>query len=92
MSHGIDQKEKLLLRTRRVRWQIEAIESALECGADCEAVMHLLAGARAAMARLMARVVEDQVLTRLVDREKHPDAFNAEAAEDQISVVRSFLK
>ncbi len=92
MSHTIRHKDKLLARARRLRGQVEAIERALDSEAGCEKVMHLLASARAAMAGLMAEVVEDHVRTHLVDREKHPDAFNTEAADHLLSVVRTYLK
>jgi len=92
MSHTIQHKEKLLARARRLRGQVEAIERALDNEAGCEKVMHLLASARAAMSGLMAEVVEDHVLTHLVDREKHPDALDTEAAEHLLSVVRTYLK
>jgi DNA-binding FrmR family transcriptional regulator len=85
-------KHKLLARVRRLRGQIEAIERALEGEAGCEQVMHLLAGARGAMAGLMAEVVEDHVRTHLVDAEQHPGALNAEAAEQLLDVVRTYLK
>jgi DNA-binding FrmR family transcriptional regulator len=92
MTHTVQNKDKLLARARRLRGQIEAIERALDNEAGCEKVMHLLASARAAMAGLMAEVVEDHVRTHLVDREKHPNAFNTEAAEHLLSVVRTYLK
>ena len=60
--------------------------------AGCEQVMHLIAGARGAMAGLMAEVVEDHVRTHLVDAEKHPEALNTEAAEQLLDVVRTYLK
>jgi DNA-binding FrmR family transcriptional regulator len=44
------------------------------------------------MAGLMAEVVEDHVLTHLVDHEKHPEALNTEAAEQLLDVVRTYLK
>ncbi|HVY16276.1 MAG TPA: CDF family Co(II)/Ni(II) efflux transporter DmeF [Rhodopila sp.] len=44
------------------------------------------------MAGLMAGAVEDHVPAHLVDRRKHPDAFNTEAAEHRLSVVRTYLK
>jgi len=92
MTHTIEKKDKLLARARRLRGQIEAVERALEREAGCETVMHLLASARAAMAGLMAEVVEDHVLTHLVDREKHPQALDENAAEQLLSVVRTYLK
>jgi DNA-binding FrmR family transcriptional regulator len=92
MSHTIREKQKLLARVRRLRGQVEAIERALDGEADCEQVMHLIAGARGAMAGLMAEVVEDHVRTHLVDAEKYPKAMNGEAAEQLLEVVRAYLK
>ena len=54
--------------------------------------MHLIAGARGAIAGLMAEVVEDHVRTHLVDAEMHPNALNGEAAEQLLEVVRTYLK
>jgi DNA-binding FrmR family transcriptional regulator len=92
MTHTVRDKQKLLARVRRLRGQIEAIERALEGEAGCEQVMHLLAGARGAMAGLMAEVVEDHVRTHLVDDALHPGALNTEAAEQLLDVVRTYLK
>ena len=92
MTHTIREKTKLLARVRRIRGQVEAIERALDTEAGCEQVMHLIAGARGAMAGLMAEVVEDHVRTHLVDANKHPHALNTEAAEQLLDVVRTYLK
>lgn len=92
MTHTVREKEKLLARVRRIRGQVEAIERALEAESGCEKVMHLIASARAAMAGLMAEVVEDHVRTHLVDPQTHPNALNAEAAEELLAVVRTYLK
>jgi DNA-binding FrmR family transcriptional regulator len=92
MTHTVREKQKLLARVRRIRGQVEAIERALDSEAGCEQVMHLIAGVRGAMAGLMAEVVEDHVRTHLVDAEKHPNALNAEAAEQLLDVVRTYLK
>lgn len=92
MTHTIREKQKLLARVRRIRGQVEAVERALESEAGCEQVMHLLASTRAAMAGLMAEVVEDHVRTHLVDHEKHPGALNGEAADELLAVVRTYLK
>ncbi|MDR3514781.1 MAG: metal/formaldehyde-sensitive transcriptional repressor [Azospirillaceae bacterium] len=92
MSHTTKRKETLLARVRRLRGQVEAIERALEAEAECDKVLHLLAGARGAMAGLMAEVVEDHVLGHLVDSEKHPDALDQDAAAQLIDVVRTYLR
>ena len=92
MVHTIREKQKLLARVRRIRGQVEAIERALETDSGCERVMHLIAGVRGATAGLMAEVVEDHVRSHLVDPEKHPGALNAEAADQLLEIVRTYLR
>jgi len=92
VSHTIRDQKKLLARVRRIRGQVDGIERALTSQAGCEQVMHLIAGARGAMAGLMAEVVEDHVRSHLVDGEKHPGALKTDAAEQLLDVVRTYLK
>jgi DNA-binding FrmR family transcriptional regulator len=92
MSHTIRDQKKLLARVRRLRGQVEGIERALTNEAGCEQVMHLIAGARGAMAGLMDEIVEDHVHSHLVDSEKHPGALKMEAAEQLLDVIRTYLK
>ena len=88
MTHTIREKQKLLARVRRLRGQVEAIERALETEAGCEPVMHLIAGARGAMAGLMAEVIEDHVRSHLM-----PAAGgDADAAEQLLDVIRTYVK
>ncbi len=92
MSHTVREKQKLLARVRRIRGQVESIERALDSEAECDQVMHLIAGAPGAMAELMAEVVEDHVRNHLVDTSKHPKALNIESTEQLLDVVRTYLK
>jgi DNA-binding FrmR family transcriptional regulator len=92
MGHTIRDQQKLLARVRRIRGQVEGIERALANEAGCEEVMHLIAGARGAMAGLMAEIVQDHVRWHLVDADKHPGALNTEAAERLLDVVRTYLR
>jgi DNA-binding FrmR family transcriptional regulator len=92
MSHTIRGKQKLLARVRRIRGQMEAIERALETEAGCEQVMHLLASTRAAMAGLTAEVVEDHVRTHLVETRAQSPATRQEAANQLLTVVRTYLR
>ena len=90
--HTVREKQKLLARVRRLKGQVEALERAVDSETGCEQVLHLIAGARGAMAGLMAEVVEDHVRTHLVDEEKHPGALDKDAVEQLLDVVRSYLK
>ena len=75
-----------------LRGQIEAIERALTEEAECERIMHMIAGIRGGVAGLMAEVVEDHIRTHLVDPERNPGALNADAADQLIEVVHTYLK
>jgi DNA-binding FrmR family transcriptional regulator len=90
MAHTIREKKKLLARVSRIRGQVEAIERALTEEAECERIMHMIAGIRGGVAGLMAEVVENHIRTHLV--EKNPGALNADAADQLIEVVHTYLK
>jgi DNA-binding FrmR family transcriptional regulator len=92
MSHTVHEKQKLQARVRRIKGQVEAIERALDSESGCDQVLHLIAGTRGALAGLMAEVVEDHVRTHLVDAEKYPEALDADAAEQLLEVIRTYLK
>ena len=91
MAHTIRNKKKLAARVGRIRGQIEAIERALAEEAECERIMHMIAGVRGGVAGLMAEVVEDHIRTHLVDPDKS-GALNADAADQLIEVVHTYLK
>lgn len=90
--HTAKQRDKLLARVRRLRGQIEGVERAIESGQGCGSVLHKIAGARGAMAGLMAEVVEDHVSSHLVDASLYPDALDKDAAEELLDVIRTYLK
>ena len=92
MAHTVKAKKKLLARVGRIRGQVEAIERALNEEAECERIMHMIAGIRGSVAGLMAEVVEDHIRTHLVDPEKNPGVLNADAADQLIDVVHTYLK
>jgi DNA-binding FrmR family transcriptional regulator len=50
------EKQKLLLRIKRIRGQFAAVERALEAGDECADILMLLAAIRDGVNGLMARV------------------------------------
>ena len=91
MSHTTRDKEKLILRVRRIRGQIEALERALEGDKGCSEILPILTAARGALNGLMAELLEGHIRFHVLDpRRKDPE--QVEAAEDLIDVVRSYLK
>jgi DNA-binding FrmR family transcriptional regulator len=62
------EEKKVLTRVRRIRGQIDALERALESGAECRSVLQQIAAVRGAANGLMAEVLESHIrkpLTRM---------------------------
>ena len=92
MAHVIAEKQKLLHRVRRLRGQIEALERALEADAGCTDVMKLLTASRGAINGLMAEVVEDHIRMHMIDAGRKPSRAEAEAADELLAVLRTYIK
>ena len=91
MSHTIRQKPQLLRRVARIRGQLDAVTRALETEAECGEVLRLISSARGAMNGLMAEVVEDHIRAHAF-RGAKARSDQAQAADDLIGVVRTYLK
>lgn len=83
-------KKKALVRVRRIRGQTDALERALEAGADCGAVLQQLAAIRGAINGLMSEVLESHLREAFGS---HPDdARHARRVQDMTALVRTYLK
>lgn len=91
MSHTIRHKVKLSQRVARIRGQLDAVARALDTEAECGEVLRLIASARGAMNGLMAEVLEDHIHSHAF-RGAKPRSEEAQAAEDLVDVVRTYLK
>lgn len=87
MPHSPEDKKKALTRVRRIRGQAEALERALEAGADCAPVLQQLAAMRGAVNGLMSEILESHVREQLNARRSVD-----ELADDITTLVRSYLK
>jgi len=87
MPHAPEDKKKALTRVRRIRGQAEALERALEAGADCAPVLQQLAAIRGAVNGLMSEILESHIREELA-AERSPDAL----AQDLTNLVRSYLR
>ncbi len=92
MAHTSKDKEKLLIRVRRIRGQVEAIERSLREEHECADLLQLVAACRGALNGLMAELVEGHIWFHVLDPERGKDSPQAEAAEELIDLVRSYLK
>jgi len=89
VAHVSRDQEKLLVRVRRIRGQVEALERALSGNDDCSTVLHLIAASRGAMDGLMAEVLEGHIREHVANP-KAPD--RQEASQVLIELIRSYLK
>jgi len=91
MSHTIKDKEKLVLRAKRIQGQVEALARALAEERDRAEVLQLMSAARGAMNSLMAELLEGHVRNHVLNGKKS-SAGQALAADEVIAMVRSYLK
>jgi len=92
MAHTTKDKEKLLIRVRRIRGQVEAIERTLREEHDCTELLQLVAACRGALNGLMAELVEGHIWFHVLDPDRPKDSPQAAAAEELIDIVRAYLK
>ena len=93
MTHTSEEKEKrkLLLRLRRIRGQLDAVERRINEDASCAAILQQATACRGAMDGFIAEVIEDHILEHLVDPKASRDDPRAQAAEELVEIVHSFL-
>jgi DNA-binding FrmR family transcriptional regulator len=91
MSHTIKNKEKLVLRAKRIQGQVEALARALDDERDCSEVLQIMSAARGAMNSLMAELLEGHIRNHVLAEKKSTTGQTA-AAEEVIEMVRSYLK
>jgi DNA-binding FrmR family transcriptional regulator len=92
MAHTAKDKEKIIIRVRRIRGQVEAVERALREDQECSDVLQLVAACRGAMNGLMAELVEGHIWFHVLDPNRPKDSPQAAAAEELIDIVRAYLK
>jgi FrmR/RcnR family transcriptional regulator, repressor of frmRAB operon len=100
MSHTDDEgsaarplrdKRGLVNRVRRLRGQVDAIERALAGEASCSDLLQRISAARGAINGLMAEVLEEHVREYLSPADSDADPLQAEAAEELIEIIHSYL-
>lgn len=92
MAHTIRDKQKLLNRVRRIRGQIDAVETALEEEQDCSTILLTIAACRGAINSLMAEVIEGHIRYHVANPDHQPTSERAKATRELIDVVRTYLK
>jgi len=88
MTHLNREQLDLVNRTKKVIGQLESVQRALEEDAHCADVLQRLAAARGAINSLMGELLENHILNHMPRKNK----ASAEAAQDIIEIVRTYLR
>ncbi|WP_101926097.1 MULTISPECIES: formaldehyde-responsive transcriptional repressor FrmR [Luteimonas] len=91
MPHSPEEKKRVIARVRRMRGQLDALERALEGGADCGPVLQQLAALRGAVNGLMSGVLESHLRETLGPTAATPAARQT-GIDDTVALVRSYLR
>jgi len=92
VAHSVRERTKLLNRVKRLQGQMRGIERLLEADGDCGLVLQTLAASRGAISSLMAEVLEDHIRYHVVDPNIPAGSEQAQATEQLIDLVRSYLR
>jgi len=89
MSH-VTNDRKLLGRIRRIKGQIESLETAVLHGADCYKVLQQTAAARGALNGLMAELIESHLRFHTLETKRSRRSTEREI-DEVMTVIRSYL-
>ncbi len=90
MPHTVKDKDKLILRVRRIRGQLDAVERALADERDCSDIMQLLSACRGALGGLTAEVIEGHVQMHIAEPDTR--ATRTRAGQELIEVLKTYLR
>lgn len=91
MPHTPEEKKRVLARVRRVRGQLDALETALQQGAECGPVLQQIAAMRGAVNGLMAGVLESHLREEFTGMADATEAQRS-SIDEVIAMVRTYLK
>jgi DNA-binding FrmR family transcriptional regulator len=96
MAHLHLRQKALLARVRRIKGQIDSIERAIaaaDTSDNCSPILHTIAACRGALGGLMVEVLDGHVRHHVLDDTKDGSSpAQQEAAEELLSVIRSYVK
>jgi FrmR/RcnR family transcriptional regulator, repressor of frmRAB operon len=84
-------KRGLMNRARRLRGQVEGIVRALDGEASCSDLLQRITAARGAVNGLMAEILEEHIREYLTPAGSETDHVQADAAEELIEIIHSYL-
>ena len=91
MPNSPEDRRKAVARVRRIRGLADALERALEAGADCGPVLQQLAALRGAVNGVMSGVLESHLREEFGQPADSPEQRRA-SVDDAVALVRTYLK
>jgi DNA-binding FrmR family transcriptional regulator len=93
MSHTTQEKEKrkLLIRIKRIRGQLDAVERRIQEEATCSDILQQATACRGALDGFIAEVIEDHILEHLIDPSMPRNDPRAQAAEELVEIIHSYV-
>ena len=86
MAHTIANKEKLILRVKKIKGQLNSIEKALEEEKDCFKILQQISASRGAIQSLMSEVLDGHIKEHLGNH------VSEEQREQEIANLASLFK
>ena len=94
MPHAPDDKRRAIARLRRIQGQAQALERAIEAGAECAPVLQQIAAMRGAVNGLMSEVLEShlrETFGPFAVAEDDVPTLNA-SIDQAVKLVHTYLK
>jgi len=92
VAHEQHNRGRMLARVRKLKGQVESVERALTEDMSCADVLQRIAACRGALGGLMLEVLEGHIREHVVGGSQKQSPEQAEATEDLVQVLRSYLK
>ena len=90
MAHTIANKEKLLLRAKKIKGQLSGIEKALEDEKDCFKILQQISATRGAIQSLMSEVLDGHIKEHLGNHVS--EAQREEEIHNLASLLKTYLR
>ncbi len=91
MPHSPEDKKRALVRLKRIKGQVEALERAVEAGTECSLLLQQIAALRGASGGLMAEVLEIH-LRESLGRVETSAPETGEGMDAIMKILRTYLK
>ena len=92
MAHLSRDREKLQARIKRIRGQLNAVETSIVEHDDCSEVLMTLSACHGALNALMVEILEGHIRDHVLDPDARPDSKRAKATTELIDVIRTYMK